>query len=679
MAIALIVAAPLFSEAQKLVCTTHSMTEMKLASSEEARNNREQFLREVAEMDSERAGGLKIIPTVIHVIHDGGSENISKQSILDAMEYVNEELRAQNSNLSTVVPEFQSIIGDTEFELRLAKIDASGNCTDGITRTKSPLTFGAGENVKDLVNWNTGSRRYLQVWLVASVGSGAGGYTFLPGSTGHYDNGIIIRTAQFQGSLAHEFGHWMNLNHTWGPTNSPGESTNCFFDDNVNDTPETIGTTGCVTSQTSCGSLDNVQNHMDYSGCARMFTLGQASRMQNAANSSTGGRNSYWASSNLTATGTNDGFAQTCIPNVDFERSSISGCEGFTVDFTDESWGADEDPSWTWSWSFPGGTPSSSSERNPSVTYNDAGVYNVSLTISGNAGSDTRSIQQAITVLEPVHGYVGPVFEGVENSGFPNGVDDLDWNITSTASSSWQRTTSAFHSGSSSVKIDLKNQDAGDMSELTSFPLDMTDVTTSDARMTFWFAHSNRSSDGHSEKLRVLLSYDCGETWKQRFNTQGTSFSTTDDLHSGTFIPTPDEWKEQTVSLSPGAGESYVMVRFETTSDEQSVLYIDDINITPNAPDPNGIGETGVINDARIYPNPINGTSQLELSLNENTDATISLHNTLGQQLTATGRKLQAGINRVALDELTQPLQAGIYFIQIRSDKGTSTVRFVKN
>ena len=45
----------------------------------------------------------------------------------------------------------------------------------------------------------------------------------------------------------------------------------------------------------------------------------------------------------------------------------------------------------TWSWSFPGGSPSTSNELNPLITYQDMGVYEVSLTVTGPAGNDTET------------------------------------------------------------------------------------------------------------------------------------------------------------------------------------------------------------------------------------------------------------------------------------------------
>lgn len=43
----------------------------------------------------------------------------------------------------------------------------------------------------------------------------------------------------------------------------------------------------------------------------------------------------------------------------------------------------------SWEWSFPGGEPASSTEQNPAVTYNEAGVYDVTLTVNDGNNSNT--------------------------------------------------------------------------------------------------------------------------------------------------------------------------------------------------------------------------------------------------------------------------------------------------
>lgn len=674
---------PFLSTAQINNCTTHSHTNEELAANPDKMALREQLEREYEEYlrtpENERAGGVKVIPTVIHVIHDYGSENLSKETILSAMEAVNLELRAMNNGINSVAAPFNTIVGDPQFELRLAKIDAWGNCTDGITRTVSQQTYSADEDVKDLVNWNDGSRRYLQVWLVNTVGSGAGGYTYLPGTTNAHRNGIIIRAAQFQGSLAHEFGHWMNLSHTWGPTNDPEESANCNFDDNVSDTPNTIGTlNSCNTSQQTCGSVDNVQNHMDYSSCARMFTEGQASRMQSASNSSVGGRSSYWTTSNRSSTGTSDGFSNTCTPTVDFSLNETMGCEGLEVDFEDESWGADEDPSWVWAWTFQGGSPATSSNPNPTVTYNTAGVYDVSLTITTGAGSDSYTIQNVVTVTQLGGGIDGHYQEGIENGSFPNNSDPmLVWEVETPGGLTWQRNTTASFSGSASARINLRSITSGNVNSLISPPIDMSDVQTENAFLTFRLAHANRNSTNHSERLRVYASRNCGETWTLRYTESGDDLNTAGANVSSTFVPNANQWREDQVSLATMAGEEHVLIKFEATSDQQSYLYIDDININPN----HGVGveEIETLSSAKVYPNPIDGTSQLELNMTEADAYTFVLYNVLGKEIATVSRNLNAGLNRISLNEFSADLKAGFYLIQITTENGQRSVRFVKN
>ncbi len=81
-------------------------------------------------------------------------------------------------------------------------------------------------------------------------------------------------------------------------------------------------------------------------------------------------------------------------PVADFTASSTTIYEGQSVIFTDASTNSPT----SWSWTFEGGTPSSSTAQNPSVTYSTAGTYDVSLTATNAAGSDTETRTDYITV-----------------------------------------------------------------------------------------------------------------------------------------------------------------------------------------------------------------------------------------------------------------------------------------
>lgn len=82
-------------------------------------------------------------------------------------------------------------------------------------------------------------------------------------------------------------------------------------------------------------------------------------------------------------------------PTAGFSADVNSGCAPLTVTFSDES----SSNTMEWLWDFPGGTPSSSTEQNPTVVYNTPGIYPVSLTVSNDGGENTLTLDDFIVVL----------------------------------------------------------------------------------------------------------------------------------------------------------------------------------------------------------------------------------------------------------------------------------------
>ena len=76
----------------------------------------------------------------------------------------------------------------------------------------------------------------------------------------------------------------------------------------------------------------------------------------------------------------------------------------------------------SWSWTFEGGDPSSSSNQNPSVTYNSEGTFQVSLTSQNSTGSNTNSKTSYINVSNSTSIEVN-IEEIV--SFYPNPVSDI--------------------------------------------------------------------------------------------------------------------------------------------------------------------------------------------------------------------------------------------------------------
>ncbi|HZK08167.1 MAG TPA: S8 family serine peptidase [Bacteroidales bacterium] len=89
-------------------------------------------------------------------------------------------------------------------------------------------------------------------------------------------------------------------------------------------------------------------------------------------------------------------------PVVDFKADVPLITPGSAVNFTDLSLGI---PS-TWNWTFEGGVPATSSNPNPTVSYANAGTYNVTLTVSNDFGSTTITKEDFIEVTTTPAPYV---------------------------------------------------------------------------------------------------------------------------------------------------------------------------------------------------------------------------------------------------------------------------------
>jgi PKD repeat protein len=98
---------------------------------------------------------------------------------------------------------------------------------------------------------------------------------------------------------------------------------------------------------------------------------------------------------------------------ADFIADVTSIIEGESVNFTDMSIGSVT----SWEWLFEGGTPATSNEQNPTVTYSFEGVFDVVLTVSNGTNSNTTTKTDYITV-DHVTGVTGINGNGV--NVFPN-------------------------------------------------------------------------------------------------------------------------------------------------------------------------------------------------------------------------------------------------------------------
>ena len=545
-------------------------------------------------------GVIYTIPVVFHVLHNNGSENVSDAQIQDAFNILNRDFRLLNADANSVVSAFTGMPSDAEVEFKLATVAPDGSCFDGITRTQSSLTNNgsSGQNqVNAIISGNNvyngvwAHNKYLNIYITNDLG-GAAGYTFLPNgnstanSTNMYYNGVFILHNYFGSigtssvgrsrALTHEVGHWLNLPHTWGAGNSPGSATNCNDDDGIQDTPNCRGVQSCAVTSNGCNSddaywgtamVDNVENYMDYSYCSKMYTQGQVDEMRAALVSSIGGRNNVWSTTNLQNVGAIGG-ASLC--SIDFEANETTLCSGTTVTYTPNNTTGIS----VYSWSFPGGIPSTSNAVSPTVTYSTPGVHNATLTVtsSGNGLNYIKSKTSYITVNGGTIVNL-PISEGFSVAGTPSG-----WTIVNDNSSAttWVRTTAAGNPGGSFMFDNANYDDSGDTDQfqITQF----STVGMSASQITFDVAYAPYNGT-YFDGLEVLVSTDCGATFTSEYLKEGTTLATR-AATTNLFTPTAGEWRTETIDLTPYIGESSVLVSFKNLAGYGNRLFVDNINIT---------------------------------------------------------------------------------------------------
>lgn len=627
------------------------------------------------------------IPIVFHVLHTGGTENISDAQVKDAVAILNRDYAKKNADTLFIIPEFKALADSTKIQFALATKDPGGNCTNGIIHYYDTDTDWSDES-STIYQYTWDPTMYLNVYIVKSItlgsGFGAAGYTYFPGSlsTGSPADAIVVLNNYF-GSigtgnpslsrvLTHEVGHWLGLYHVFGSNNSAG--VDCLGDDYVTDTPTTPGYLSCPNSSNPSsyqictpGVSENYQNYMDYSYCVKMFTQEQAYYMQNTLLTGISGRDILVSNSNLIATGVINPNL-TCVPIADFNYNRSETCVGVPVIFSDAS---NNSVATTYTWTFSGGNPASSNLVSPSVTYTAPGFYSVTYmsgSTTGNSSPITKN--NIISVVNNVASYGSTFFEGFELNAIPSN----DWDIySSSGGSTWEQSFDASYSGFYSAKLPLTNNTRLALTSMVSPVINISGVTS--PQLVFKLAAAE-SNPNHINNLKVLASTDCENTWAQVYSKTGSVLVTTASTMNP-FIPASlTEWRTEIVNLSSVAGSTHVKFKFMYSRDTLSGannVFIDDINISSAT----NLNTLNKINAVNLYPNPANETVTLDFS--EQSITKLYITNLLGQVIEDVNEdKWTENLYTFPVGKNTK-FSSGIYFVNIKQEGVLTTKKLIVN
>lgn len=268
--------------------------------------------------------GRYYVPVVVHVYGDQynctdeSAYCLTESKIIEGLNMTNEDFLGTNTEDGPIASEFSAIRDNLNIEFVLAKKDPQGNTTNGIVRYANKAGYGNGTGNDAEISADAWDNfKYMNIFLQSDLyddgttsSSGVAWYPQMSmteaGLSRVVYNGNFVGTntgENFRSVLTHEFGHWLNLPHTFdGDTCSVHQEAFCgLTGDNNCDTPQIVSSSIQDNAPNCLGESTNTENFMHYSDNYAMYTQGQVERMTAALHGDA--RSTLWTNSNLIAVG----------------------------------------------------------------------------------------------------------------------------------------------------------------------------------------------------------------------------------------------------------------------------------------------------------------------------------------------------------------------------------------
>lgn len=571
------------------------------------------------------------IPVVVHILLPDPTI-VTDDDVNFFIRRLNEDFSGLNAD-STNAAGFYDVRGHSLIRFALARRDPQGNFTTGIERKQSNVLIGISEPQAIKKSASGGLNPwpmtdYYNVW----IGMGPEGVIGIspeigPGTA--ETDGVAIDYRVFTNNscysysiynlsrtAVHEIGHNFGLYHTFeggcslttdfGQLTTPGLTFPSDYLGPLDDTPaQQESTNGCPSGVVSSGCPGTpdppgrmYQNFMDYTDdeCYSMFTKGQVERMHWVI---VNGRPGY-----LTTMG---GMPPATAPLIDAELTALinpGGMENISGNCTSYI------------------MPSCPGIIHPRVRITNRGLNNllsvaigiqvnnevpviksfiinlalgestvVSLdpividygnnalkifTFNPNNSTDQQNANDTllkyIDIISPVTGVVN---EGFESAIFPPAgwtTRNPDGDLT------WERINKGNNSNASAFFNNYNYDKAGETDDLISLPLNTTSLDS--LVLTFDLAH--KDYPGAQDKLTILVTGDCGQSYSIIYSKSGSSLSTAGSSTSEYTSPSSADWRRERIAIGGSVLSSdQLQFVFRNENDFGNNIFIDNILVEP--------------------------------------------------------------------------------------------------
>ncbi len=680
-----------------------------------------------------------IVSTVVHVLHDYGSEYVPDTAIYRMISEMNKVYQAKNADLASVIAPYQDYIGRANIEFRLAQKDPSGNPTNGITRQQTLLTNGADDQAK-MDQW--APNRYLNIWIEKVIGRGASGgtvlaYATLPSGAAQnpYSDGVIAASPyinDFTKTIPHEVGHYLSLYHPWNSNQQQAGSAVCG-DDEVDDTPPTTGHfSTCPLYDTTCATgyvktysylpagsnspetvvvdypdTTNVQNIMDYSSCTNMFTKQQVLRMRKALKSPVAKRQELILPSTYAATGVLQPRQDlTPVAAFSVEKPPLTSerafymCTNANRDFAfkNQSW-RDTITAVEWSFSNGGTITAGGGQINGIVTvkFSEPGWATVTLNATGNNSGTGTISKQAVYVADP-NFTINPVNGNMQEFGENNDVDKWPSFNYYANESAWIISKNTGYYDNYSIQYtgydsriypnNLVGSLRGDYDDFFTPAFDLSGLATGNCNLNFLSSGVFRTADADlmNDVLEVAYSIDCGATWVRMDSLKKASLANR-GTYDGKYAPLwQGDWVLHSMDIPQVArtSKTFFRFRYKASVDESG-------NPTFHRASGNNfyidrvnvssfpLGLNTMVqgdNNITLAPNPTNNSSYVIVGGSGNKTADVVVTDITGKVVYTTHEMLKDKINRIEIPASVLTVK-GVYMVQIATDTQRKTEKLV--
>ncbi len=291
--------------------------------------------------------------------------------------------------------------------------------------------------------------------------------------------------------------------------------------------------------------------------------------------------------------------------------------------------------------------------------------------VNPNGTTDQDATDDTVTTTFIYYPPVAPpLTESFEGSVFP----PPGWDIVNPDNSyTWQKITGIAKTGSSSVA--MLNYDYQQNGQKDYLRLPQINITNADsAFMTFQVAAAVQTPlstlNNPWDTLEVLASTDCGATYTTLYKRWGSNLVTHNGAVTQDFIPNSNEWRKDSVNLTPYINAGPVMLAFLNITEDENNIYLDDINVYSEVISPK-LKQKGFL----VTPNPTTGTVAIQFYPNPSNLRGIVIYNMVGQKIAE--QAIGGNITGTYTFDLSR-YASGVYIVQVVLANKTITTKVLK-